>query len=934
MPLLRGPTVPALQRLYSLQLTPMITSMRSFALAAIVFFSIGLRAEEFIFESETLRYTLGSDGLNKSLVAKATGKQLLSRTNSPFASIKKGAKIHPVTSLQKSGTLFQATFGSSEIVATYRISPGPASIIVELVEPRIEGVDEIQLASLPLVPLKTTGSVLVARSDENTTVCLMALAPYTHARIQTNTFIASFYSSSSQPPAKAAIIVAPTTDFLNTIQTIEREFNLPSPKLGGEWAKTSRESRSAYLFTDLNETNVDQVIQFARSGGFHYILIYSTTWASSSGSYVINTNSFREGQKGLKNAIQKCHDAGLKVGMHMLTSAVGKADPLVSPHPDARLLKDAEAELANPVDAKSPQIPAAAPLLDFPQEHTFYGTKKAGLEIQIDDEIVHYTTIGGPGTNIFLNCQRGFLGTKPAPHAKGAKILHLAEAYGAYIADVKTTLKEKVAQRVADLVNDCGFDMIYFDGGEVNSRQTDPSGMASQQLDVLARCKRELRLQGSGYNQWLWHLYSPLTCDDYASLVPKKYLDFHKIAESWNAYHANFMPADLGWCALLDDTPSYPATTPDEIEFYAVRMLALDASFSLESRFDAMKKNGRTEEILKMFSRYEQLLLKKSVPPDLLALLRTNEWHLRIDGPRPAFQQVSYLDQRVEQPSQITLTNIFEAQPLHFRFRVMPSLSDLGNPGNLFLFHPAAPLKANASHIRPRTMPGALIETVNLQAVPLPGKKAARKYLDLSGHRALAATLRVSGRSPSPSNEVPVLNLQLEATGKLFRDYYIDLNFEGEKTIIIPESTVSRMLPGLLPNPNSYAFKLAMHGFPYDQIIALNFRWMRCSTSNPVQCEIIAVEALAEHDVPLKNASLQIGPSTIPLPDLRSGDYAEFNDPPVLRIFDRQGVLLSSKHLSVPLSLAPGPNPLRIGWDGPARVKFTSILASQSTQAW
>ena len=40
-----------------------------------------------------------------------------------------------------------------------------------------------------------------------------------------------------------------------------------------------------------------------------------------------------------------------------------------------------------------------------------------------------------------------------------------------------------------------------------------------------------------------------------------------------------------------------------------MRMLALDSAVSLETTLDALKANGRTEEMLKLLGEYEQLRL-------------------------------------------------------------------------------------------------------------------------------------------------------------------------------------------------------------------------------------------------------------------------------------------------------------------------------------
>src|SRR5471032_3153215 len=105
---------------------------------------------------------------------------------------------------------------------------------------------------------------------------------------------------------------------------------------------------------------------------------------------------------------------------------------------------------------------------------------------------------------------------------------------------------------------------------------------------------------------WTWHIFSRGTCDDYAAVAVKQYLDYHKIADSWRGYRDILLPTDLGWLGFLQDTTDHAATTPDEVEYYAVRLLALDSGGSLETNLTALKANGRTEEMLKLLGEYEQ----------------------------------------------------------------------------------------------------------------------------------------------------------------------------------------------------------------------------------------------------------------------------------------------------------------------------------------
>ena len=311
----------------------------------------------------------------------------------------------------------------------------------------------------------------------------------------------------------------------------------------------------------------------------------------------------------------------------------------------------------------------------------------------------------------FSQCQRGFAGTNSGPHKAGARIQHLAEREGAYLADLRSPLAGTISDRISGLINRAGFDMIYFDGGETNSANG-PAWywIGVQQLQIWERSKRDLLVQGSGMTDWTWHIFSRGTCDDYSAVAVKQYLDYHKIADSRRFYHDNFLPAELGWLGFLQDTPDHPATTPDELEYYAVRMLALDSAVSLETNLSALKANGRSEEMLKLLGEYEQLRLSGAVPKAVRQQLAQGEWHMTRRG---EFHPIRYDAQRVATPGEITLKNEFEEQPLKFRLQVTPELAAPGDPANITLLHSQPPVEVRPPSTKD-AMPGALTQRVEL----------------------------------------------------------------------------------------------------------------------------------------------------------------------------------------------------------------------------
>lgn len=900
-------------------------------------------AQVLTFENDQAVLVITHTGACKSLLEKATGRECLGESLRPLAWVRKAGKFHHASAAAREGDVLRLAFGDSGVEARLRVEIRPRYFIFEIVDLAGDGIEEFCFVQFDGCQIREhLGWWLNVAWDDRSAVCLMGLSD----RVNTGGLRAIVDPEFGMKGQRAALVAAPTPALLDIVQQVEREQSIPTATIGGVWAKRSEDVRRGYLFTDLTEANAEETIRYAKLGEFAYIMTYDGTWASSLGSYPINLKNFPGGEESLRATVGKCHSAGLKVGLHMLTSFVHKHDPLVRPKPDPRLLKDARATLATDLDAAAAEIPAAEALDAFPSEAAFYGAAKQGFDIQIDDEIIRYVAIGGPDGKTFLGCVRGHAGTVAAPHRAGATIHHLAERYGCYLVDLRTSLKDELADRIAGVINRCGFDMIYFDGGECNAANGPYwYWVTQQQMAIYQRVRRDLLVQGSGGTPWTWHIFCRGACDDFAALAPKQYLDHHKIADSWRHYTDSFMPAELGWWGFFDDRPDRPATTPDEAEYYAVRMLALDTPVSLETNLAALKRNGRTDEMLSLLGRYERLRLDGDVSAELRARLREGEWHWLEPGGRPVFAPIRYDAYRADAPGEIPVRNPFGPQPLRFRLQAVPTLAPPGDAANVVLVRAEPPAelpspRATSGQSSP-AMPGALAARIDFTqpaanrsgdwALP-PGAATAGgegRALDLLRHRALAVRLRVDAFERAADEPPPVLNVQLEAGAKTYREHYIDLDFSGQRVVILPEPTTERTLAEFRPSHANYEFKSAMYGFNYGHVVALNFRWMRLPKQGGIRCAIASVEALAETDTKLGNPEIAIGERRMVVGhELATGDYAEFHGEGPIRVFDRNGALRAELPAPADVPTLPaGPSALRYAAapGGPAKLMLITL---------
>jgi hypothetical protein len=372
-------------------------------------------------------------------------------------------------------------------------------------------------------------------------------------------------------------------------------------------------------------------------------------------------------------------------------------------------------------------------------------------------------------------------------------------------------------------------------------------------------------------------------------------------------------------------------------------MLALDPPVSLETNLKALKSNGRTEEMLKLLGGSERLRLANAVQPAVREKLRVGEWYLA-RASAGVFHPVRYETQLSSVPGEVRITNDFGAQPLKFRLQAVPALAPVGDKKNIVLLRSNEPLEVKQPDPK-APMPGALAGRIEFTkpvgeqaSVFMVGPETRisggteGKPLDLSSHRALAVKISVEGHDTKANEPPAVLNVQIESGGKTYRDHYINLNANCEQTVIIPAPTTERMLSEFRPNGANYAFKLAMYHFNYQSIVALNLRWMRAPKAETIRCRLLSVEALAESDSTLKNPRLSIGAARLTVPyELKTGDYAEFWADGSIRVFDRNGMLLTN---TKPIGNTPivqlGECKILLQSEGRGAAKFTAIILGEA----
>lgn len=509
--------------------------------------------------------------------------------------------------------------------AEFAVSPDRGFIVFRLLnfapkEPvrrfrlfRLAAAADAQTTGLLNAGHTATHSVALMAAEANVQAFMEKAAGYGESAAPLTTLNLQTHEKYDLQPAAFGLIACPREEFFETVERFQRAAGLPSPRPGGAWNKKSPWIKRSYFFlTGFNESQFDQALAIARRGGFDMILLGQESWSDGTGHYEINRTNFPDGLEGLQRTMRRFKDAGFHVGLHFLAASIYPPDKYITPVPDPRLFKAARATLAADIDEKAAFVPVVAAPQDFPEEDGGYWGN--GAVLRIGDELILYENPSMQTPYGFTKCQRGHLGTRPAPHHKGDEVAHLLRPYGYHLYDMDTTLLDEVTSHFAKVADACDIDMIYFDGSERLQGDHWYYNARLQNAFWQKLARKDILLQGSSYSHYSWHLLArSASADGHGDL--KGYLD--ERSPWFDSLSRDGMPLDIGWYYGYD-----PNATIDMYEYVLGATIGYDASMSFQVSVDAAARHPFTNEILDCIARYEKLRLSARVPEEMKARLR------------------------------------------------------------------------------------------------------------------------------------------------------------------------------------------------------------------------------------------------------------------------------------------------------------------------
>lgn len=861
-------------------------------------------------QTHDARLIVADNGRCMALVDKATGVDYL-RAPAPLALVRREGKWHPASGARFADGCLSVDFASAKLQARIKALALPECFTFEVVSLTGPTADELVFLDL--------NTRLKADPEEPFAVCALALNLQTRVNalpgFQSNLH-ASCYPRFGFAGAKVAVLACPSSQLRRLMQEVVAAApDLPHSALGGPWAIGPAINQGSYLFNTAHMTldKVDRLIELVKRLGVNQVNFHGGH-VFRFGDCQPNPKIYPGGHDDLKKVIDRLHAAGIKVGLHTYAFFIAKNCPWVTPVPDPRLGKDAQLTLAEDLSAAAKELKVMETTSAMSAITGFF--IRNSVTLQIDDELIVYRSAAKQAPYGFAECRRGAWGTRPAAHARGAKVHHLRECFGLFVPDADSTLLTEVAAHTAEMYNRCGFDMIYLDaldGEDVLAGPENGWHYGSKfAFEIAKRLARPALMEMSTFHHHLWYIRSRLGAWDHPTRSHKKFIDLH--CESNQSHRRIFMPGQLGWWSLKTWTgPQDEPTYSDDIEYLMGRCLATDTGISLQGidpdLLTTVPALGRLAEIIR---RYEQLRHSGRVPEEMKARLRTpgDEFSLvQSDDGSCRFVPVQVAKHKVQGID--GWSNVWQVENRHarqtprLRIEALLAAAPYTSTQAVTVLDPAAadpfPQRGTSSGVTvdwaasTRTLPaggasGAL-RAVSKRAGPRGAwAKLETKFeppMSLAKQQALGVWVHGDGQGE-------LLNVQLRSpihvTGAI-GDHYIPVDFKGWRYFELIEPEGAHHADHQWPYGGMYA--IYREHVAMGQVGSLGLWLNELPPGKQVECSLGPIRAIPLVNTRLVRPTIEIGGRRLVFPvEIETGSYLEFEPPRQAVLYGPKGELL------------------------------------------
>jgi len=620
--------------------------------------------EKIILENPYMRLAVNSKAQAESLIYKAAGTECLQQGEQmPLFSVTQQRLYNNELKLSHPNkrSVFQADrvrLEDGKLIVGFELVPYEAVIAVRIAERYIaftledfivkpDGyhgllmntppVESLRLLQLPVKDRGSFGQWLNVSFDE-IAVNLLATSQYALVDAQSrqgfHVMTADALREVKLKGCGAALIVSETGALLDAIETVEEDYDLPR---GVKSRRGNLINASVYWTGTADLSNIDRHIAYAKKGGFRLMLFHygcfvreRNSW-SLCGDYDFK-DEFPNGLQDVAKLLEKVKAAGITPGLHFLHTHIGLQSRYATPVADHRLHLSRRFTLANPLGKADTtvfvdQCPEGAALADGCRILRFGG------------EMITYEGYSAQRPYCFTGCKRGHNGTFVTEHDRGTGggVLDVSEycATSVYL-DQETDLQDEIADKIAALYN-TGFEFIYLDGSEGTNAPYE-FYIPNAQHRVWRKPKRvPLFAEGAAKSHFSWHMLSGGNAFDiFPTPIFKEKIIEHPFEQAPRMAR-DFTRVNFGWWQYYNDTQ------PDVYEFGTSRAAAWECPITMKGWLDRFERNPRTDDILEVMRRWEDVRAKGWLTDaHKLALRDPNTEHILLVGENGEYELVPY----------------------------------------------------------------------------------------------------------------------------------------------------------------------------------------------------------------------------------------------------------------------------------------------------
>lgn len=620
-----------------------------------------------IIENPHLKLTLGLDGKIYSLISKDSGKECIDQNEiMPAFSIKEDRPYNNEIKLAHPNKemTFEANCASVDgnyLIIGFELVRFWAKIEIEErdeyvtfklidfimdensfahhLDIDLPPVASMKIMQLPIKKMTKFGDWLNVVHDDKTAVALVGTSPYetitSYKQKDAIVLTADAIRGVKVKGCTTALIVRSSDKFLDSVDTLEIDYNLPR---GVQSRRSEHMNRNIYWAFGINPQNADIHIDYATRMGIKYMLISYKSIVKYDfgynlcGDYDYNED-YPEGEKSLKEMLDRIKAAGITPGIHFLHTFIGIQSRYISPVADHRLRLKTHLTLSRPLGLDETTIYVEEDTSECPMHD------KCRI-LRFGGELISYESFSDEYPYRFEGCKRGYLNTNVIPHELGqiGGVLDVCEfsATSIYL-DQNSSLQDEIGDKIAAIYNQ-GFEFVYMDGSE----GTNPPfnfHVSNAQYRVLKKFNKfPLFCEGAAKSHFGWHYMSGGNAFDVfpPSIFKKKIAEFP--FEEAPRMAEDFTRVNFGWWNYIE------TMMPDMYEYSNALAFSWDCPATIRMcGLDRAENNPRTKDNLEVFRRWGEVREKDILTEEQkLSLRNTDQEHILLINEKGEYELAEY----------------------------------------------------------------------------------------------------------------------------------------------------------------------------------------------------------------------------------------------------------------------------------------------------